>query len=147
MKTLKVFNKPVSNQKRPKVKIIAFWSWFWILGCRDDGAVLLFKQKVIIESFCFPGEAYSDDQSEDLWTTTPERVCYDESVCLQLFLFSTSFSTRFPLVKPFLPLISAPTDFHDWDLVTRRAQLLITSNYYLPSTPKDPSTMRTSAAV
>ena len=32
--------------------------------------------------------------------------------------------------------------FHDWDLVTRWAQLLITSHYYLPRTSKDQSTMK-----
>ena len=36
----------------------------------------------------------------------------------------------------FKPLISALTGFHDCGLVTRWAQLLITSNYYLPSAPK-----------
>ena len=59
----------------------------------------------------------------------------------QLF-FSTSLSTRFPPVRPFLHLISAPTGFYDWGLVTRWAQLLITSNYNLQSTLKDQSTMR-----
>ena len=39
----------------------------------------------------------------------------------------------------FLPLISAPTGFHDLGLVTRWAGL---ANRYLPSTPKDRSTMR-----
>ena len=34
-------------------------------------------------------------------------------------IFSTSLSTRFPPVRPFLPLISAPTGFHDWGLVNR----------------------------
>ena len=57
-------------------------------------------------------------------------------------IFSTSLWTSIPPVRPFLPPISALTGFHDWDLVTRWAQLLITSNYYLPSTPKDWSTMR-----
>ena len=47
----------------------------------------------------------------------------------------------FLLSDLFLPLISALTGFHDWGLVTRWAQLLITSN--LPSTPKDRNTMRT----
>ena len=42
-------------------------------------------------------------------------------------LFSTSLCTRFPPVRPFLALISVPTGFHDWGLVTRWAQLLITS--------------------
>ena len=37
----------------------------------------------------------------------------------------------------FLPLISAPTGSLEWGLVTRWAQLLITSNYYQPNTPKD----------
>ena len=52
---------------------------------------------------------------------------------------------HFPLLPAFLqldiflPLISAPTGFHDWGLVTRWAWLLITSNCYLPSTPKDRS--------
>ena len=53
--------------------------------------------------------------------------------------FSSYPSTLFPTVRPFLPLISAPTGFYDWGLVTRWAQLLLTSNYYLPSTPKDRS--------
>ena len=50
-------------------------------------------------------------------------------------IFSTSLF--YPLSSRkrfFLPLISAPTGFHDLGLVT--------SNYYLPSTPKDQSTMR-----
>ena len=34
------------------------------------------------------------------------------------YFFSTSLSTRFPLDRPFSPLISAPTGFHDWGLVT-----------------------------
>ena len=42
----------------------------------------------------------------------------------------------------FLPLISAPTGFHVSDLVTKWAELLITSNYYLPNTLKDCSTIR-----
>ena len=41
-----------------------------------------------------------------------------------LMFFSTSLSTHFPPVRPFLPFISAPTG-----LVTRWAQLLITSKY------------------
>ena len=45
-------------------------------------------------------------------------------------------------VRPFLQLTSALTGFHVWGLVTRWAQLLITSNYYLPSTLKDQSSMR-----
>ena len=57
----------------------------------------------------------------------------------QLDIFSSSLSTRFPPVRPFLPFISALTGFHDWGLVARWDQLLITSNYYLPSTPKDQS--------
>ena len=36
----------------------------------------------------------------------------------------------------FLPLISAPFGFHYWSLINRWAQLLITSNYYLPSLSK-----------
>ena len=48
-------------------------------------------------------------------------------------------STHFPHVRPF---ISAPTGFHDQCLVNRWAQLLITSNYDLPRTPKDQSTRR-----
>ena len=59
----------------------------------------------------------------------------------QMFFF-TSLSTHFPPVRPFLPLISAPTGFHNWGLVTRWAQLLITSNYLLPSSRKDQSTIR-----
>ena len=52
--------------------------------------------------------------------------------------FSTSlFLPAFLLSDLFLPIISAPTGFHDWGFVTRWAQLLITSNYYLPSTPKE----------
>ena len=56
------------------------------------------------------------------------------STCLTITLFINArncifFSTCFPPVRSFLPLISAPTGFHDWGLVTRRAQLLITSNY------------------
>ena len=43
----------------------------------------------------------------------------------------------FPSCQIFLPLISAQPGFHDWGLVTRWAELLITSNYYLPSTLKD----------
>ena len=42
----------------------------------------------------------------------------------------------------FLPLISTPTGFHDWGLVTRWAQLLSTSSNYLPSKSKDRSTTR-----
>ena len=58
--------------------------------------------------------------------------------------FFSSMAPYCPLspARSFLPLISAPTGFHNWDLVTRWAQLLITSNYYLPSTPKYRSTMR-----
>ena len=37
----------------------------------------------------------------------------------------------------FLPLISAMIGFHDKGLVTAWAQLLITSNYYLPSSSKE----------
>ena len=45
---------------------------------------------------------------------------------------------HFPIYSlPFLSLISTLTCFQTWGLVTKRAQLLITSNYYLPSTPKD----------
>ena len=49
-----------------------------------------------------------------------------------------------PLSHPrsFVPLISAPTGFHNLGMATRWGQPLITSNYYLPSTPKDQSTMR-----
>ena len=43
----------------------------------------------------------------------------------------------FLLSDLFLPLISALTGFHDWGLVTRWAQLLITSNYYLPRGGKE----------
>ena len=64
-----------------------------------------------------------------------EPICQDS-------VFSTSLSTGFPPVIPFLPLISTPTGFQDHGLVTRWAQLLITSSYNLPSTPKDQSTMR-----
>ena len=50
---------------------------------------------------------------------------------------------HFPLYSlQFLSLISALTCFHSWGLLTKWAQLLITSNYYLPSTPKDQSMMR-----
>ena len=52
------------------------------------------------------------------------------------------FLPAFLLSDLFLPLISALTGFHDCGLVTRWAQLLITSSYYLPSTPKDWSTIR-----
>ena len=45
----------------------------------------------------------------------------------QVIVFSTSLYTHFPPVRPFLPLISAPTVSHHWGLVTRWAQLLITS--------------------
>ena len=54
--------------------------------------------------------------------------------------FSTSLSTCFPPVWPFLPLISTPTGFHDWGFVTKLAQLLITFKYCLPryqSTPRE----------
>ena len=54
-----------------------------------------------------------------------------------VFLHFPSFPAR-----SFLPLISTPTGFHDWGLATKWAQLLITSNYYQPSTPIDQSTMR-----
>ena len=56
-------------------------------------------------------------------------------------VFPTSLCTHFHPVRPFLPLISAPTGFHDWDLVTRWAQLLITSNYFLPSKEKEEKQM------
>ena len=49
------------------------------------------------------------------------------SIIITLSYFSTSHSTRFPPVIPFLPLISTLTSFHDWGLVTRWAQLLFTS--------------------
>ena len=64
---------------------------------------------------------------------------------IQLILFFAPLPNN-PLSPPdlFLPLISTPIGFHDWDLVTRRAQRLITSNYSQPSTPKDWSTMRNS---
>ena len=42
----------------------------------------------------------------------------------------------------FLPLISSKTGFHVCGLVTRWAQLLMTSYNYLPSPSKDQSTMR-----
>ena len=71
-------------------------------------------------------------------TTGKEMALY----FFPVIFFPTSFSTRFPLGPPFGPPISAPTGFHDWGLETRWAQLLITSSYYLPSTPKDQSTMR-----
>ena len=41
--------------------------------------------------------------------------------------FSTSLSTRFPPVRPFLPLISAETGFHDW------GWWLVGLNYWSPS--------------
>ena len=47
----------------------------------------------------------------------------------------------------FLPLISVPTGFNDWGLVTRWAQLMITINYYLPSKSKDQSSMRAELSV
>ena len=54
---------------------------------------------------------------------------------------------RFPflpafLCQSFLAFISVLTGFHDWGLVTRWAQLLITYDYSLPSTSKDLSKMR-----
>ena len=60
-------------------------------------------------------------------------------------IFFTSLYSRFPPVRPFLTLIFAPTGFHNWGLATRWAQPLITSNYYLPSTTKDQSTIRKAA--
>ena len=59
-----------------------------------------------------------------------------------LLFFSTSLLPTFHCQIFFLPLISVLTGFHNWGLVTRWAQLLITSTYYLPSTPKDQSRMR-----
>ena len=50
--------------------------------------------------------------------------------------------THFSPARSCLPLISALTGFHNWGLVTRWAQLLITSNCYLPSTPLDQSNKR-----
>ena len=55
--------------------------------------------------------------------------------------YSTSLLPDIPCQIFFLPLIFAPTGSHNWCLVTRRAKTLITSNYYLPSTSKDQSTM------
>ena len=57
----------------------------------------------------------------------------------QHLFFSLFPYSRFP---PARHLISALTGFFDWGLLTRWAQLLITCNYYLPSTPKDQSTTR-----
>ena len=51
-------------------------------------------------------------------------------------------NARFPPARSSTPLISAPTGIYDWGLVTRWAQLLIISNFYLPSISKDQSTMR-----
>ena len=48
-----------------------------------------------------------------------------------------------PLQNLYVPLISAPTGFHNRGLVARWAQLLITSNYYLPNIPKDRSRVPT----
>ena len=56
--------------------------------------------------------------------------------------FVTHFQGPFPAVRHFLHLISTLTGFHQWGLVTRWTQLLITSNYYLLSILKDRSTMR-----
>ena len=56
--------------------------------------------------------------------------------------FPPFLTTRFSSCQIFLPLISAPTGFHDRGLVTRWAQLLITSNDFLPITSKDRSTTR-----
>ena len=56
---------------------------------------------------------------------------------LQRTYFPSNYSLRtfLPLLphflsscQIFLPLISAPTGFHDWGLITRWAELLITSN-------------------
>ena len=44
--------------------------------------------------------------------------------------------------RSFLPLISAPTGFPAWGLVTRWVQLLITANYFIPRTQNDRSTRR-----
>ena len=41
-------------------------------------------------------------------------------------VFSTSLFTRFPSVRPFLPLISPLTGFHDCRSVTRWAQQMVT---------------------
>ena len=40
-----------------------------------------------------------------------------EQIAAEIFFF-TSLSTRFPPVRPFLPLICAQTSFQDWGLVT-----------------------------
>ena len=66
----------------------------------------------------------------------------DPELILRFFFFPLPFLPAFLLSDLFLPLISAPTGSHDCGLVTRWAQLLITSSYYLPSTPKDWSTIR-----
>ena len=52
-----------------------------------------------------------------------------------LTFFHFSLSTHFPPVRPYLLLISAPNGFYDWGMRTRWAQILTTSNYYVPSTP------------
>ena len=51
-------------------------------------------------------------------------------------------TNRFLPAGRFLTLISTPTGFHDWGMVTMWAQLLITCSSSLPSTQKDRSTMR-----
>ena len=92
-----------------------------------------FKWNSFVETFCCPRLAanfFKEVSLEKFWL-----VGTKDSVVLRML------SPLCP-ASSFLPLISAPTGFHDWGLLTRWAQLLITSNYYLPSTPKDQSTMR-----
>ena len=70
------------------------------------------------------------------------NVFFDGRKCLKLnWLLFLSTLQLLP-ARSFLPLISALTGFCDWSSVTRWAQLLITSNYNLPITPKNQCTMR-----
>ena len=70
--------------------------------------------------------ALSDFQRQ-IFTKKVWRQQESNSGPLGHFQLSNFFPLPFPPVRPFLPLISAPTGFHDWGLVTRWAQLLITS--------------------
>ena len=74
----------------------------------------------------------SEPTSPSPTPTPPRKVCS--------FKFCHIFLA--PLPYNFLSFISSPIDFHYLRLVTRWALLLITSNYCLPSTPKDRRTMR-----
>ena len=66
-----------------------------------------------------------------------DKFDYSSSLILNKVFFSLLPYYPLSSCHIFLPLISALTDFCDWGLVTRRAQLLITSNFYLPSMLKD----------